>query len=44
MTDLYLNLRASKFLYDYGTFDNKAKDNRAGEILKAKMRGEQNDI
>ncbi len=43
MSDLYLNPRASKFLDDYGTFDHTALVNRAEEILKAEMRGEQND-
>lgn len=41
MSDLYLNPRASKFLDDYGTFDHTALVNRAEEILKAEMRGEQ---
>lgn len=43
MSDLYLNPRASKYLDDYTTFDKTELVNHAEDLLKADMRGEQND-
>lgn len=43
MSDLYLNPRASKYLDDYTTFDKTDLVNHAEDLLKADMRGEQND-
>ena len=43
MSDLYLNPRASKYLEDYTEFNHTELVNHAEELLKAEMRGEQND-